>query len=503
MSTLDPLVIEIQARDLTNAAFKKVAKNARLVSNEMKMIGSTKLNIATAWNKNFEEIGRTVKAVTTGFSKFKMEFLSTMFLGMAMQRAFGGALKGAYATFSKIAEGTDLANNKINQLNAAWEFFKFSLIDALMNSAFFKVLIDGIIAVVDWFGQLGDGDKGLIGAVLIGLWAIGTVSYIGSTLILGLNGINTMLVNAGKEALSLKGLLGKLGGAIAVGVGLVMLADSIKDFKSGKIFDGLLNAVGGTLMEVGGIKMMMGKGGGALLGIGIALKLLEEDKLFSTITATLGLLAAIIAAFIKWSGDQFSNMIGKGFWEAVAKSMSAVGWILKKFGFKDEAKKYFAAAAELRSQSLETFSEDRSFTDYLNTAYSGLRNIGQEMDAWIAKQKNLTNLVVEGGGAGLPQSMYVDMYSSFSQLKLPVALEGPLLEMVSFSSRSQLVLDSTLPPMLDELRIANAKTLESQRVDIIQNNYYQFSQDDAKATIGYNTNNVDLSRTGYGTYSVN
>ena len=95
MATLDPLVIEIQARDLTNAAFKKVAKNARLVSNEMKMIGSTKLNIATAWNKNFEEIGRTVKSVTTGFSKFKMEFLSTMFLGMAMQRAFGGALEGA------------------------------------------------------------------------------------------------------------------------------------------------------------------------------------------------------------------------------------------------------------------------------------------------------------------------------------------------------------------------------------------------------------------------
>lgn len=104
--------------------------------------------------------------------QFDMRLLSVMFMGMQIQRTFGGMLKSVKNTFFKAEGDTSALTMKTTELTAAWEFFKFSLFDAL-NTDFFISLMDGLTKVINKFSQMSGTAKRTI------LTIIGTVASLG------------------------------------------------------------------------------------------------------------------------------------------------------------------------------------------------------------------------------------------------------------------------------------------------------------------------------------
>ena len=100
--------------------------------------------------------------------------LGMLFLGMAIQRYSMNMLKGLFKTYSTImGEGTKF-NEQTNSLSAAFEFLKFSIMDALGNSELFAALVEWIVGAVNWISEFISLHP-WIGKVILGLLIMGVV----------------------------------------------------------------------------------------------------------------------------------------------------------------------------------------------------------------------------------------------------------------------------------------------------------------------------------------
>src|SRR3990167_776420 len=95
---------------------------------------------------------------------------AALFGGMALNRAFGGALRSLFNTYTQIIDVHDEFFQRTQSLRAAWEFLKFSIMDALGQSDLFAAIIGGLVTIADWIGQLPEDTRELIGLfILLGL----------------------------------------------------------------------------------------------------------------------------------------------------------------------------------------------------------------------------------------------------------------------------------------------------------------------------------------------
>ena len=118
----------------------------------------------------------------------------TMLFGfMALRRVASSFLKESFNAFKIAGAETEVFNIKTNELAASWEFFKFSLISALSQSPLFLLLIDALISLIDWFGQLSDSSRLALLAVVIGAFALSSAMMFLGTILLGAVGIATAL----------------------------------------------------------------------------------------------------------------------------------------------------------------------------------------------------------------------------------------------------------------------------------------------------------------------
>lgn len=180
-TTVERLIIQMEART------KKAEKPLKRVENAVKKID----NVSRRGAMRFFGLG-----------------MGMLFMGMAMKRAATGALKAITAAYKIMGNEQSIFNVKTNELAAAWEFFKFSLIDALSQSDLFVALVDWLINVINWFSQLSDGQKMWI---LIGLAIFAAVGFLMSLVgQIGLFLIGIDMVKAGSVA----ALFTKIGGAI-------------------------------------------------------------------------------------------------------------------------------------------------------------------------------------------------------------------------------------------------------------------------------------------------
>src|SRR3990167_6973159 len=156
---------------------------------------------------HMEKLGGAVDVVKDNFREMQMRFLSgglaLLFTGMALERFFGGFLRSAFNTYTQLIDVNNQFFQKTQHLRAAWEFFKFALIDALGQSDLFLTLIDWVIAAINWFGQLSPT---VLAA--FALFLIGGLAASSAMVILG----NAMLFVMG-----ISGLFGiSMGGALAL-----------------------------------------------------------------------------------------------------------------------------------------------------------------------------------------------------------------------------------------------------------------------------------------------
>lgn len=120
---------------------------------------------------------KPIKDAEREANRFKGEFLTALFAGMQLKRVFGAALTSIKNTYMEVAQNNTELARSLNSLKASWTFFKFSMMEAL-NNPFFVRLISWVIKGVNWFSQLSDGVKILIIALFAALTVLGGFLFI-------------------------------------------------------------------------------------------------------------------------------------------------------------------------------------------------------------------------------------------------------------------------------------------------------------------------------------
>lgn len=114
--------------------------------------------------------------------RFNMNMLTLMFGFMALQRIVSQFGKSAITTYQKANEDTQGLGKSTWHLQAAWEFFKYSLVDALTQSPLFQMFVEWLIKIVQWFNKLSPTVKSWIAIAIAIIFVIATVSVLYSTL---------------------------------------------------------------------------------------------------------------------------------------------------------------------------------------------------------------------------------------------------------------------------------------------------------------------------------
>jgi hypothetical protein len=177
--------------------------------------------------KSIKSMGSQVKKATVGARKFKMEYLSTMFMGMQIYKLASSTIKSLIDTFRKLDEkGTRPITKSLNRLEASFTFLKFSIMEAMgpWIEKFSIWFADLAITLSDHPELLEQFGKSLIRAL-----KLGGLMYANSQLALFLNGLKMMLAPGGVlEGLVKYGpLLGKLFGALAIGWSVKNIWDAL------------------------------------------------------------------------------------------------------------------------------------------------------------------------------------------------------------------------------------------------------------------------------------
>lgn len=201
---LDEQVAEMEKNQ---KAFGKMSENAKLFDNQVKALSSEFSNMSGILNAMQEaghmkalgvdvtkneayirrlgkQAGLTGSALDDAFEKgrisaqrFDMSLLSVMFTGMIVSNMISGMNRALISTYMKAEEDTNGLQDATNRLGAAWEFFKFSLFDAL-NTPFFIGIIDGVIKVINGLSQMSDWVKIAILGTTTGLGALAMGGFI-------------------------------------------------------------------------------------------------------------------------------------------------------------------------------------------------------------------------------------------------------------------------------------------------------------------------------------
>jgi len=268
------------------------------------------------FNKQLVRAEQNVKRTTGAFNRFDMRMLSILFLGMQMQRTFGGMMQGMVKTFMDAEQNTSGLNQAFTRLWASVEFLKFSLIDAL-DQDWFIGIINGIIGVIDWFSSLPEGVRAMIDLVIAAFAILGT----GATVwVLVKGGFNSVFGEGGylyDELQVAKKLIKKF-------------SDAIPDDIKSKIKTGLDIAAGVTFT-------------------------LTTIDLFTSDKVSLGSAAFNIAS-AAWLGARIG-----GFWGGVIATTISVGLIISAVMLKEDQKQRFVEARrEMQNLINQAFSREET-----------------------------------------------------------------------------------------------------------------------------------------------
>jgi len=144
-------------------------KGGKIVDSLGNVVGQQEL--VTRRFKQMEAAAK--KASGSMRQQFDMNALSLLFFGMALQRFFGGILRSLFNTFQKAEGNTSELSKATLRLQAAWEFLKFAIFNALDQPEIIN-FIDNLIITIDRLSEWVQQNEDLIITFLklIGLAAI-------------------------------------------------------------------------------------------------------------------------------------------------------------------------------------------------------------------------------------------------------------------------------------------------------------------------------------------
>ena len=172
---------------------------------QLKKVGTLTQKPFIALKNTLVNISKKLEYTGDELKRFPAYLLSIMFFGMQLQRTFLGFLKSAITTYMKVTEGQTRLGKAMLKAQAAWEFFKFSIIKALSPLIIYFAELAANLA--DFISAHPFLLKIIAGFVLLGA-VLGTAMVWFGQLGLGIWGITKLLS-------VLPGLFGTIGGAFS------------------------------------------------------------------------------------------------------------------------------------------------------------------------------------------------------------------------------------------------------------------------------------------------
>ena len=249
--------------------------------------------LQTQVNKNDKQSLLLAKAKTKESKRFKGEYLSIMFAGMALQRAFGGLFKSMIKDYKELTkESVTPLSEAMTRLEANWKFLKFAMLDAasplIANLA--NMLANFAHAFANMNPERLKGFAVAIGA-LAGLGGLATVFGQGALLVTGLGtmaahkntvtalntmaGIKTAPMTAGAKFFREGSIFAKLGGIILIGLGIKEMVSGLMSIE-GASFGDILKA---SLMTGIGVGLLFANLPAGVIATGVIALTMSVDTL--------------------------------------------------------------------------------------------------------------------------------------------------------------------------------------------------------------------------------
>jgi len=161
----------------------------------------------TARFKTLDEVmGKTGKSARGNMMKFMGLGFGLMFIGMAIKKATSAALNAISETYKTATGEQSEFNQGMNKLSAAFEFFKFSLMDAIASSEIFGYLLDTVVQILNWFAKLPATVRVMIMIGLAALFIAGSIASIAGQFVL----LNASVGTASRFFTIMGGLMGSV-----------------------------------------------------------------------------------------------------------------------------------------------------------------------------------------------------------------------------------------------------------------------------------------------------
>tara|TARA_Y100000004_G_scaffold185418_1_gene235587 strand:- start:30 stop:1349 length:1320 start_codon:yes stop_codon:yes gene_type:complete len=248
--------------------------------------------------------------------------LASLFFGMALRNASTNAIKSFFKTFQTVTEGTLEFNQTLGRLNASFEYLKFAIADAFLQSAAGQFLIEMLINIFDFLSGLPPVAHNLFIVLLIVGAVLGFVLMLLGQIGLALLGVVEAAKFFGITSAKAVSILGKLkilamgilkGFAIAaIVVGSVSLLLKVWN-SEGNVFKKILVTAIILIVAMVAIASLLGlainlpliAAIALVVSIGLALKLAGKEMKLAFLEALL----AINKALIKRLLDPIQQML--------------------------------------------------------------------------------------------------------------------------------------------------------------------------------------------------
>lgn len=290
MANVNDIIIRLRAegQDQTAAALQEAAKHlgnlqnvSKLTLNTTRDLGQTVVNTSTSVSaaaKSFDDLSTSVSVTNKAGRRFRMEYLSVLFIAQNLNRHLISLARTSITTFTDIAGESNRTNQAFAAMSANITFLRFSIGQAI-GQALVPLLpaITGIFEkLVDFIDKHPEGVAGVIIGGIVGLTAL--VGFAQLQLLLSGFGLNLATIFTSLTGIS---------ALLAAGLGFFFVYEGLKNFTEGDVLSG----IGGILSAFG--IFAKGPAGVYLLSIGIGLTLLgvlsgEEFSLDEQLAVALG-----------------------------------------------------------------------------------------------------------------------------------------------------------------------------------------------------------------------
>ena len=179
MSDIIKIVAEVD--DRASKPLERITKQTEKMQKKMAAFAAG-ANAAKKFEDRVKSLSSRLEAQQKALRGIQREILamslSILFVGLAIRRFTDKAFRGLLNTMQNVTDDTHEFNVLTNRLRANWEFMKFTLMDALMQSGLFQWFIDKLIQATQWVSNLSDRQRQWIVISLAVAAALGTVMIV-------------------------------------------------------------------------------------------------------------------------------------------------------------------------------------------------------------------------------------------------------------------------------------------------------------------------------------